>query len=358
MSDARRYDVVGTGSMVVDLVCSTPRFIGEDEKVLLAASSGEPAVRRLVGGVALNHLGWASLLGARCAIFGKQADDAEGRLLRAGMQQLGIAAHIDLSGSASSLAHVYVDAGGGRAIYMARGATAELAPDEIDTRYRELIESASLVTTEVSQVPLATVLRVLELARAADARTVLDLDVPLHDAVPSLGSELELHALLERVEVLKASRSALAGIARASDPEDIAAELLERYGVGVLALTLGAEGAALFADGKSWREHAPAIELRDTTGAGDAFLGGLLAGMRHGLGWGDALKLATSAGACCCERVGGFPDEPVRQEAARIQVATAAGVPMARAGGGGRRCVRHLHLRGVGGPPACQHRRR
>ena len=124
----------------------------------------------------------------------------------------------------------------------------------------------------------------------------------------------------------------IAGIARASDPEDIAAELLERYGVGVLALTLGAEGAALFADGKSWREHAPAIELRDTTGAGDAFLGGLLAGMRHGLGWGDALKLATSAGACCCERVGGFPDEPGSCRARTLTLyAEASGRPLPEA---------------------------
>ncbi len=82
---ARRFDLAGTGSMVVDLICSTPRFIGEDEKILLEGRAPEPVVRRLVGGVTLNHLGWASLLGVRCAIFGKQADDPEGRFLRAGM---------------------------------------------------------------------------------------------------------------------------------------------------------------------------------------------------------------------------------------------------------------------------------
>ncbi len=120
---SRPYDLAGTGSMVVDLICSTPRFIGEDEKVLLEGRAPEPAVRRLVGGVTLNHLGWASLFGLRCCAFGKQADDDEGRFLRAGMARLGIEPAIDLSGSASSFAHVYVDGQGGRAIYMARGAT-------------------------------------------------------------------------------------------------------------------------------------------------------------------------------------------------------------------------------------------
>ncbi len=310
MSGAARYDVAGTGSMVVDLICSTPHFIGEDQKVLLDAADGGAPLRRLVGGVALNHLGWASLLGARCAIFGKQGDDAEGRFLRAGMARLGIAEHIDRSGSASSLAHVYVDPRGGRAIYMARGATGELTPEEIDERHGAVIDAAAWVTSEVSQVPLAVVLRVLERARKAGAHTVLDMDVPLANAVPVLGSEAELHAVLGATELLKASSGALEGLVRSREPAEIAGELGERYGIESLALTRGAEGALLFRAGKDWSEPAPAVTVRDTTGAGDAFLGGLLAGLRHGLAPGDALKLATSAGACCCERAGGFPDEP------------------------------------------------
>jgi arabinose-5-phosphate isomerase len=310
MSETARYDVAGTGSMVVDLVCFTPHFIGEDQKVLLGAADGGAALRQLVGGVALNHLGWASLLGARCAIFGKQADDAQGRFLRQGMARLGIAEHIDRSGSASSLAHVYVDPRGGRAIYMMRGATGELTPQEIDERHGAVIDAAAWVTSEVSQVPLAAVLRVFERARKAGARTVLDLDVPLADAIPGLGSEAELHAVFGATDLLKASSAALAGLVRSSEPMAIAGELADRYGIEHLALTRGAAGAVLIRSGKDWSEPAPAVTVRDTTGAGDAFLGGLLAGLCRGLAPGDALKLATSAAACCCERAGGFPDEP------------------------------------------------
>ncbi len=329
MSAASRYDVVGTGSMVVDLICTTPRFVGEDEKVLLEPQDAGPVVRRLVGGVTLNHMGWASILGLRAALFGKQGDDPEGRLLRAGMARLGIAQHLDLSGSASSLAHVYVDGRGGRAIYMARGATGELSADEIETRHRGVIESAPLVTSEVSQVPLAAVKRVLEIARAAGARTVVDLDVPIADAVPVLGSEQDLHAVLERADVIKASVATLAGIVRTREPEAIADELAKRYHTNVIALTLGADGAALFAEGKRWREPAPPVEVVDTTGAGDAFLGGLLAALHHGLGWGDGLKLATSAGACCCERAGGFPDDPEACRARTLELhAQAGGAPL------------------------------
>ena len=161
----KRYDVVGIGSMVVDSICMTPRLAGADEKALLLTDADGAITRRLVGGVTLNHLAWARVLGLRVGVFGKQADDANGRFLRAGMDRLGIEHHLDLSGSASSFAQVYVDAAGSRAIYMAPGATGEVRPEEIETLHRPMIESARVVTSEISQLPLRVVRRVLEIAR-------------------------------------------------------------------------------------------------------------------------------------------------------------------------------------------------
>jgi sugar/nucleoside kinase (ribokinase family) len=205
---------------VVDSIHLAPRIVGPDEKVLLRSATEHAASQRLVGGVTLNHLGWARILGLEVGIFGKQANDENGRLLRAGMDRLGIEHHMDLTGSASSFADIYVDPAGSRAIYMARGATGELSPDEIDSLYRPMIESARVVTSEVSQVPLGVVRRVLELARESGARTVLDLDVPLADAVPVLGSERDLYAVLAAADILKPSLSALEGLVEGSRPLD------------------------------------------------------------------------------------------------------------------------------------------
>jgi arabinose-5-phosphate isomerase len=55
----------------------------------------------------------------------------------------------------------------------------------------------------------------------------------------------------------------------------------------------------------------------DTTGAGDAFLGGLLVALERGLDWADAGKLANACGTACVEKLGAFPEEP---EAARARV--------------------------------------
>ena len=298
---AKSWDVAGTGSMVVDEIHLAKRILGADEKSLLRSDERGNVVRRLVGGVVLNHLGWARLLGLRTVIFGKQGDDPSGRLLRAGMERIGIAHRILLDGSASSFAQVYVDPSGARAIYMARGATGEYTAAEVEAQHATVVADASVVTSEVSQLPLATVRRVLELARAAGARTVVDLDVSLADAVPALGSEEELLAVLRLADVIKPSLAALDGLVAPGAARSRALELAERTGAKLIALTLGPAGSLLLAEGEAIAVPAAQVRVVDTTGAGDAFLGGLLAGLHAGLDLESAAKLGNAAGGACCE---------------------------------------------------------
>ena len=275
----KSLDLAGTGSMVVDRLCATTRLIGADEKVLLRPDSQGRIVNQRVGGVVLNQLGWARLFGLRVGVFGRQADDADGRFLRRAMTQLGIETSLDLSGSASSFAQIYVDPEGGRAIYMARGATGELSASQVDASHAAMIAGAQVVTTEISQVPLGAVIRVLESAREAGAVGVLDVDVPLHDAVPSLGEEEELHAALSAASVLKASLSSLRGLVDVTDPADVAKHLERRYAPDAVVLTLG--GARTFfgsarlsaaggPSGRAWRagRNSPARSPWYRSGAG------------------------------------------------------------------------------------------
>ena len=117
-------DVVGIGSMVVDRMHRAPRLLGAEAKALLRDVPEGGAVQTAVGGVVLNHLGWAAALGVRAGIFGRQGDDAEGRYLRAAMDGLGIARDLTLVEDPTSIAEIFVDDEGGRAIYMSAGATA------------------------------------------------------------------------------------------------------------------------------------------------------------------------------------------------------------------------------------------
>src|ERR1700687_3270277 len=122
-----KLDAVAAGSMVVDAFCRAPRIISADEKILLdSGRNGSASEPPAVGGVVLNHLGWARVLGLDVGIFGKMGDDRYGEILRGGMNARGIRHHLTLDGSASSFATIFIDAQGNRAIYMVRGATAEL----------------------------------------------------------------------------------------------------------------------------------------------------------------------------------------------------------------------------------------
>jgi arabinose-5-phosphate isomerase len=312
-------DVAGIGSMVVDRVHRCARIVGVDEKGLLGDVAGAGPVRTFVGGVVLNHLGWAACLGLRTAIFGRQAQDANGRLLRAAMDRLGIERDLVLEGSATSVAEIFVDDAGGRAIYVASGATAETTAEHVRRDHAATIRRAARLTTEVSQLPLEAAREAIAIARAAGIPTLVDLDVPPSDAQRTLGGAADLEAVLRGADLLKPAKAAARELAGAAGPDalDLARALRARFGNGAVVVTDGAAGCAIAAAGFEGTVRARAVKAVDTTGAGDAFLGGLLAGLRHGLGWEDAARLANACGAACVEKLGAFPDDP---EAARARV--------------------------------------
>jgi len=315
-----RLDVVGIGSMVVDRVHRAPRILGADEKTILRELQGGGPMRAFTGGVVLNHLGWAAALGLRTGIFGRQADDENGRFLRAAMDRSGIERDIALDGSASSFAEIFVDDAGGRAIYMAPGATSETTPEQVRRDHAAFIRRAARLTTEVSQLRLATALEALRIAREGGVATVVDLDVPPSDALAAgLGDESTLWRVLESADLLKPSRSAARELAprAGADPIALARALRARFGNAAVVVTDGEAGCAI--DARDFSGFVPAhpVKAQDTTGAGDAFLGGLLVALHHGLGWQAAGRLGNACGAACVERLGAFPEDAA---AARARV--------------------------------------
>jgi len=303
---------VGIGSMVADRLHRVPRILGIDQKGIMRPGADGGTAELRVGGVVLNHLGWAAVLGLPVGIFGKQADDASGRFLRDAMDRFGIAKDLVLDGSASSFADIYVDDAGGRAIYMAPGATSETSYQHVRRHHERTIASALRVTTEVSQLPLAAANEVCRLAEVAGVPTLVDLDVPPSDAVPVLGTQAELEQLVRRAKILKPSALAARELALSAGGDALASakKLRERFGNEAVVVTDGAAGCAVASAKEALRVPAYAVaRVVDTTGAGDAFLGGVLVGLAAVLGWQDTLRLGNACGAACVEKLGAFPDD-------------------------------------------------
>ena len=258
MSEGRVRDVAGIGSMVVDRLHRIPRVLGAEEKGILRPMPDGKPEQTFVGGVVLNHLGWAAALGLRTGVFGKQAEDENGRFLRAAMDRLGIERDLVLDGSASSFAHIFVDDEGGRAIYMAPGATSETTSEQIRTCHAEFISGSHRVSTEVSQLPLAAALEVLRIAEEAGVPSVVDLDVPPSDAVPGLGDQATLEAVLRRATLLKPAKAAARELLpdAGGDALAIAEGMRARYGNQAVVVTDGEAGCAIAAAGVALRVPA------------------------------------------------------------------------------------------------------
>jgi arabinose-5-phosphate isomerase len=321
----RDLDVVGIGSMVIDRMHRAPRTIGAAEKGMLRDLGGGPVQTR-IGGVVLNHLGWAAALGLRTGIFGLGANDENGRQLRAAMDRLGIAHEVERTGSATSVCEIFVDDAGERAIYMAPAATSETTPERVRA-HAEFVRRAARVTTEVSQLPLAAAIAALELARAAGAATVVDLDVPPSDALASgLGDEAALDAVLRGADLLKPSKSACRELVSGGggDPLQLARALRARFGNGAVVVTDGEAGCAIAAEEFEGFVRARPVKAVDATGAGDAFLGGLLAALAAELAWEDAARVANACGAACVEQLGAFPEDVERVRARVLELHPAA----------------------------------
>ena len=307
----RTRRVVGIGSNVVDVIYRVNRIAGPEEKTYILPDEAGSVVTEIAGGVTLNHLAWTAQMGVPAGLFGFQGDDRYGAMIRDEMDRHGIdrSAIRVIEGRASGFSVVNVAEDADRAIYMARALTAETTAAHVETHFADYIRSAAMVTTEISQLPLDAVIAVLRIARKAGVPTVLDVDVPPEFAieVAGLGSAEDFEEALRLADVIKPAKAAALQMVEADTSEERAEGIFNRYGARLVAITEGAQGSVVTDGKQTVRVPAKPVEARDTTGAGDAFLGGLIAGLFHGLSLRDTASLANACGAVCCRIPGAFP---------------------------------------------------
>jgi len=302
---------MGIGSNVVDVIARVNQIAGPEEKTYILPHEDGTVIQEVVGGVTLNHLAWARLLGTPTGLFGYQGDDHYGAVIRATMDRHRInREHVRvLPHTATGFSVIYVDPEAERCIYMFRGPSGTTTPEHIRRDFADAIRNAAMVSTEISQLRLDTVIEVLRIAKEAGVRTFLDVDVPPDFClnVARLGTAEELEEALSLASVFKPAKAAAAQITGESVPEKQAEALLERYHPQLVAITDGRRGS-VFADGREvLRMPAKEVQAVDTTGAGDAFLGGLIAGLYHHLSLEEVARLANACGGACCKVVGAFP---------------------------------------------------
>jgi fructokinase len=128
---------------------------------------------------------------------------------------------------------------------------------------------------------------------------------------PSLLSDARTDArkrfegLLELTDIVKLSDEDAAWLYPGLEPEAVARRL-HGFGVRVVALTRGAEGSELSSPGTMVQVAPLVVPVVDTIGAGDAYMGALIAGfIRHGIG-AEALRSGTLMSPEMLHEVGTF----------------------------------------------------
>ena len=295
--------IIVFGSINLDLVTPVAQLPVPGVTVLGANYTASP------GGKGANQALAARRAGAQVALVGAVgADDFAAQALA-----LLKAEGVDLSGVAQAAAptgaaFIAVDARGENLIVVASGANAFARAHQLETL---AIGKADILILQ-REVPDAQTEAAALHAKAQGARVILNL-APA--GVPS-------HALLGAVDVLIVNEHEAAAVSAALKisaraPDEIAAAVHSKCKISVI-VTLGAAGAVAFDHGRRITLPAPPVEVVDTTGAGDAFVGAFAAALDRGLAFEAALARGLAAGSLACAKRGAQPATPFAEEIERL----------------------------------------
>lgn len=278
MSKAPRIVVIG--STVMDLVTYAQSVPRAGETVLA------PNFSLGFGGKGANQAVAARRMGAAVGLVSCVGDDLFGPAMLANFDALGIdRTHIrTIHGTPTGAATIIVDPSGQNRILIAKGANDHLGPEDVD-QAQEMIRAADAVILQCEialpvvyeSLALTNQLGVLSLFNPAPAQS-LDWDVvPLADWL--IPNETEAEALTGiRVDTLDDARAC--------------GRRLRELGAKRVVITLGDRGAWLSTPKEEEVIPPFPAHVRDTTGAGDAFIGCFAVALASGTNPAEAVARA------------------------------------------------------------------
>lgn len=263
-----KFDVVGFGALNLDRTFYVPYIAHEDGESSITSVSSAP------GGSAANTIVGLARLGVQTGFIGKVGTDAPGIQLVKSFtsENVKVDGIVVTDSGSSGIVYCFVDTQGERAMYIDPGVNDTLTFKEVnldycrDSRFLHYSSFTGLSPLQ-AQIQLRECLPNTQLS--IDPGTVyamkgLDTLKPLlKDCQVFLPNERELYLLTEQAYTS-------------------GAQILLDLGVQIIAVKLGARGCYVTNGRETHTIAPPAIEVYDTTGAGDAFCAGFLYGLIRG----------------------------------------------------------------------------
>ncbi len=250
------------GSNMVDLVTSMERMPKPGETL------EAPKFAMGFGGKGSNQAVAAARLGAEVMMVTRVGDDMFGPNTLENYRKNGIDDRFAqvAAGSSSGVAPIFVDPQGQNSIFIIKGANNALLPADVDDAWDE-IKKCGLIVMQL-EIPLETVYHVI------DRGTAAGIPVLLNPAPAVAGMDMARINKLSMLVPNETELEILTGMPVNSVKEiETAARSLVTGGVKILIVTMGDKGAMLVTDQQCIVTCCPKVTAKDTTGAGDAFIG-------------------------------------------------------------------------------------
>jgi len=298
------------GSFVVDLMARTPHLPAPGETVR------GTMFRMGAGGKGFNQAVAAHKAGADVTVVTKLGRDSFADIALKTMKELGMDdSHLLFSDAdPTGAALITVDEKTGQnEIVVVPGALNSISYEEVLSFRSQIAESEYLLLQ-------------LEIDLNADlfaARTAHDLGCKvILNSAPYAPVSDAFFQCCYMVTPNEVEAEELTGIAVKDELSAAkAADYFHAKGVEVVVITLGDRGVFVSAEGKKTLIPAFHVDAVDTTGAGDAFSGGLLAGLSEGMDLWEAVRFGQATAALSVQKLGTTPAMPWREDIDRFLAA-------------------------------------
>jgi sugar/nucleoside kinase (ribokinase family) len=329
MTDSR-LDVLAIGNAIVDVIADADdgflaregmhkgamRLIDEAEAVRLYSAMG-PA-RELSGGSAANTAAGIAALGLKAGFVGQLASDQLGSIFEHDIRSLGVQFDTPPSGDVGATARclILVTPDSQRTMNTFLGAAQKLGSDAVDPAQ---VADAQILYLEGylwdPEEPRQAMYKAMDAARAAGTKVAFTLS----DSFVVDRHRADLTQLLDegRIDILFANEAEVTQLAGVADFDSAVASVASK--VPTLVATRSEHGAVAVSGGERASVPAePIARLVDTTGAGDLFAAGFLAGEARGLDLERSLRLGAICAAEVIQHYGARPEDDLRTLAAGL----------------------------------------
>ncbi|QYO68156.1 carbohydrate kinase family protein [Leptolyngbya sp. 7M] len=298
LDPTKEFDVVGFGTNAVDHLIIVPEYPQFSGKIKLSGH------HKLAGGEVASTMVGLSRLGLHTAYAGRFGSDEEGAFgmetLRSENVDLRFAERID--GARNQIAFIVIDERNGeRTVIWDRdvGLSYTKADAPIAAAYK--CRALHLTPHDVDAA-------VVMAAAAKQASAVVSTDID------NLFEGIE--QLLPLADILIFSENVPTKLAETDDIHLALLSIAERFGSGVVGVTLGSAGSLLYSSGEfiTTKGYSVPGGCRDTTGAGDAFRVGILYGLLKGESIERSAEMANAVAALKCRSVGARTALPTESE--------------------------------------------